>query len=708
MIDANETLETSGIKVPDIRRIEGELDQAAADANIYNKRVGQVVNWWTCAWPNQTVDGRNWGGINPDGSAQEVFPWPGCSDSRLRIVSTIIQEHVTLSLAAFWSAKKQAKSIRPFVSGREVNVTQRMLDWRIGTQMKRELIRELPTALLWRFGGGLAFLKVEWEQQRELAYVPITLQMIGEISSALGLGDVMDKIMDPDKFYDKELIPVLQSLSPVLPTAEARTVLNELRTTGQSELPVASFRVNKPKWTARRPISDVLFPSETCDIQQTRFTAERELVSEAELTDRIVTDGYDADFVTEAIRHKGVFSSWWPVTLNNNNVNSNRDLFELTHFLSWRLDNDVPCLYRTVFNQAASTGNTPLYALHRKFEYDHQQIPLVALRRSYMYRPLLSSIGIAEEAYTDELDIKRQQDGLNDHTDIVRNPPVILPTMRAQAMASQYGPKAVMTAMRPESVVYPPLPPWDNTPIMAMQMVEQRLNRRYPITGGNEVDPEIKALWRQRITQEVNNELDIALEQTLQLMQQYETDEDIARVAGGEPWEYSRKDIQGQFTVSTSIDINMIDTERANMKLDNLAKMMPFKESGVIFNAMAQIIDPDLADALSQDQASPVAMEKETADEYNAIGQILAGMEARKPANAMNQLRLQTIQQILQDPATMQKLQGDEVAQKRLQSRMEYFQNQIQQFQVNPQIGRTLTHPTFSTAQPSEMSMPQQ
>jgi hypothetical protein len=148
----------------------------------------------------------------------------------------------------------------------------------------------------------------------------------------------------------------------------------------------------------------------------------------------------------------------------------------------------------------------------------------------------------------------------------------------------------------------------------------------------------------------------------------------------------------------------MIDTERANMKLDNLAKMMPFKESGVIFNAMAQIIDPDLADALSQDQASPVAMQKEQSDEYNAVGQILAGIEAQKPMNAMNQLRLNTIQQILADPATMQKLQGDQVAQKRLQNRMEYFQNQIQQFSVNPQIGKSLTHPTFTTSQPSQMS----
>ena len=706
-MDKNDTLETTGIRKPDIRRIETELDQACEDSNIYAGRMSQVRSWWLNEWGDQSVDGRNWGGVDSSGKAIEVFPWMGCSDSRLRIVSTIIQEHVTLSLAAFWSAKKQAKSIRPFVSGRETNVTQKMLDWRVGTQMKRELIRELPTALLWRFGGGLSFIKVEWEQQRELAYVPITLDMIGEISSALGLGDVMDRILDPDKAYDKDLITVLQSLSPVLPTAEARTVLNELRESGQSELPVASLRVNKPKWTARRPIYDILFPSETCDIQQTRFTAERELISESELTDRIVTDGYDPDFVEEALKHKGVFSSWWPVTLWNNNINSNRDLVELTHFMSWRLDNDVPCLYNTIFNQAASSGNEPLYAVHEKFKYDHQQIPLVALRRSYMYRPLLSSIGIAEEAYTDELDIKRQQDGINDHTDIVRKPPAILPTMRAQAMANQYGPGGVMTAMRPESVVYPPLPPWDNTPLLAMEMVQQRLDRRYPITGGA-VDPEIKALWRQRITQEVNSELDLALEQTLQLMQQYETDEDIAKVAGGEPWEYSAKDIQGQYTVSTTIDINMIDTERANMKLDNLAKMMPYKESGVIFNMMANIIDPDLADALNADQASPVAMEKEVSDEYSAIGQILAGMEARKPQNAMNQLRLQTIQQILMDPATMQKLQMDEVAQKRIQNRMQYFQDQIQQFQVNPQIGKTLTHPTFTTAKNSPMSMPAQ
>jgi hypothetical protein len=210
---------------------------------------------------------------------------------------------------------------------------------------------------------------------------------------------------------------------------------------------------------------------------------------------------------------------------------------------------------------------------------------------------------------------------------------------------------------------------------------------------------------RQQITTQVLAEFELALEQTFQLMQQYETDEDIQRVAGGEPWNYSRQDIQGQYDVSAACDINLIDTERAQAKLTMLAQLMPFKDSGgLVFNAAANIVDPDLADALGKDQMSPAAMQKEQSDEYNAIGQILSGIEAVKPMMANNQFRLQTIQQIMSDPATMQRVQGDQVAQKRLENRVKFFQNQIQQFQANPQIGRTLATQTFAPNQPGAVS----
>lgn len=704
----DDTLEESGTDTPDLDKIAQELNQANTDSAWYRDRMANTRAWWLCEWPGQSTDGRRWANIL-DCTKDKVFPWDGCSDSRLRVVSTIVQDHVTIGLVAFWSSKKQARSIRPFISGREVNVTQNMLDWRIGTQMKRELLREVPYVLNWRFGGGLCFTKVEWEQQRELVYVPISLDMIARISSQLGLGDVTEKILDPDKTYDRELITVLQSFSPVLPTSEARTILSDLRNTGQSELPTASLRVNKPKWSGKRPLIDVLFPSETWDIQQTRFTAEREVVSESELTDRIVTDGYDPDFVDVALMHKGQSSSWWSQAIPVNYLGSNRDMVELTHTLSWRLDMGVPCLYRTVFNESTMGGGKKsrnLYAVHRKFEYDHGQIPFIAHRRGSMFKPLLHSMGIAEESYTDEIDIKRQQDGLNDRTEIIHQPPMILPTLRAQAMGESYGPRARMTSMRPEGVVFPPLPPMDQTPVIVMQMVQDRLDRRYAIIGGN-VDPEIKAARRTQLANDILGEYELVGEQTLQLMQQFETDEDVQRVAGGDQWNYSKKDIQGQYEISFTCDINLIDNEVASMKLDMLAKLGQFREQGKVYNAAANIVSPDLADMLSEDQASPAAMQKEQDAEYAAVGQIMTGIEPPKPIMAMNNVRLQVIQQIMSQPQVAQQVMQNPVTKKLLENRVKFFMDQIQQTQLNPQIGRTLATQTFQPNQPAPTTQAQ-
>jgi 5'(3')-deoxyribonucleotidase len=197
------------------------------------------------------------------------------------------------------------------------------------------------------------------------------------------------------------------------------------------------------------------------------------------------------------------------------------------------------------------------------------------------------------------------------------------------------------------------------------------------------------------------------LDQTVQLMQQFETDEDIARVAGGEPWNYSRKDIQGQYEISSAVDINNIDIERAAAKMDLIAKMLPFKQAGgVVFKAAANIVDPDLADSLEADEMGPVAQEREANDEYNSISQIMSGIEPRQNMMANPQFRLQIIQQIITDPGFMQKLQGDEVAQKRLQNRIKQYQDQIQQFQNNPAIGRQVATQTFKSQAPALQMTP--
>jgi len=696
MNETDQSLEqVGGNRKPDIAKIKKELEDSNADAGFYIGRWAQQKLWWNCEWDGMSPDGRSWQQLG-----RQPFPWDGCSDSRPRTVDTVIGEHVLLSLFAFWSAQVSTKTPRLFPEAKESNAVGKMLKWCIYTQMKRELINELPVALGWKYAYGLSFLGIRWEQQRQITEMPISLQMLSQLTQALQLPDISQKILDPDREYDKDLITVLQSISPILPTQEARKMLTELRNTGQSTIPTANMRVNQPKWTALRPFVDIWFPSETVDIQTARWTAERELVSEAELTDREVTDGYDPDFVKLALEHKGVFSALSPQTsLSQQTIGSNRDLVELFHFRARVLDNGVPCLYKTILCMAL--GDDDPYAVHRKDEYDHQEYPFAALRRGRKSRPLLHAIGIAEEAYTDEIDIKRQQDGLNDRTELIHQPPMIAPPHRANAIASMYAPRSVMTSLRPDAVVFPPLPPMDQTPVIVMQYVMQRLNRRYPTQNAEGVDPQLVSIYRQFLGVDVLSELEVAFEQTLQLGYQYWSDQDWMEVTGQpKPQQYSQMQIQRKTGVTATTDMTLADPEVAKQKLGMVQELMLLKDAGgLVFQYGANMVDTDLADALTQDQMSPNAMKKETDDEYSAWGQIGAGIYPQEPQMANNQLRMQVIQQILTQPQVQARMGQDKVFATLAQNRIKYFQNQIQQYQTNPQIGRTLATMPFDKSQ---------
>src|SRR4030095_14461137 len=117
-------------------------------------------------------------------------------------------------------------------------------------------------------------LGIEWEQQRRLDYHAISLQDLGAIMSALGAGDdamvqVMETILDPTQ--EDGLTLMVQQLSPILSRPDARKIVQSLRETGMAAVPVAYPFINKPRWTALRPCVDVLFPSETSDLQEGRW-----------------------------------------------------------------------------------------------------------------------------------------------------------------------------------------------------------------------------------------------------------------------------------------------------------------------------------------------------------------------------------------------------------------------------------------------------
>lgn len=701
----DETLEQADVKEPDLSLLLNELRQAQSDATNYYNRMETSRLWWRSEWRGQTTDGRQ-----HSDEMGEVFPWEGAYDSRTRVVQTLIREHVNYALYVFWNAKIQARSIRPLTQGRQKSVAQRMLEWRIYNHMQSELMRELPLYFGWRYGYGLALMWIEWEQQRLVQNFDVNLATLDDIltggKAQQGqsiMPELLDLFADPER--TKEARDLIKGLSPLLSNGEAGKIVKDLREVRSAKLPVSHLLSNKPKWTALRPAIDVLIPSQESNIQQARFISLRELVTESELTDRIGTHNYDPDFVEEAVKHKGEFADWMQQTQWKYSASdSDRDMIELHHFYYKSIaEKEVPRVYRTVFNEA-SIGGHNLYATHGMLEYDHGQYPCVVGRRTFEHRPILSSQGIAEEAYTDEMNIKTQLDGIGNRTDIVLAPPLIVPSTRVDAVRGTFGPREIMGVNRPNEINWMPLPPFDNTPLEFIRLVQERLDRRYPLY--NQQNKELSQIYRMQEGKALLNEIELIVEQTFQLMQQYETDEEVAQVAGQmeHPFHADPQAIQGKHEIVATIDFRMLDEDFAQKKLDLIAKAMPFKESQMMFKMAVEAIDPDAADAIAQDQMSPSAQEKEKRSVHEDVSQMMNGIEPPMPMMANHQLHLQTIQQIMSQPNMMQRLQGLPDSQKLIQNRVKFHQNQIQQFQANPQIGRALSTSAFQPKQPPELA----
>jgi hypothetical protein len=195
------------------------------------------------------------------------------------------------------------------------------------------------------------------------------------------------------------------------------------------------------------------------------------------------------------------------------------------------------------------------------------------------------------------------------------------------------------------------------------------------------------------------------VEMTFQLMQQFEVDEEATKVAGNlqRPFHVDSKEIQGRYEITATIDFRMLDEDFASKKLDLLAKLAPLKESTMLYKMAVEAVDPDAADAMISDQVSPAAQEKEKRQVRDDVTAMFQGIETPLPMTANHQLHIQTIQQILSQPNVMARLQALPDTQKLIQNRMQFHQRQIQQYQVNPTVGRALQTKAFQPQQAPEL-----
>jgi hypothetical protein len=699
-----------------LRELSSELVQSTRDAFWWYSRSEAAYHSRLNFWNGQSADGRKHGA---DLNAMP-FPWEGASDMRPRSIDALVNEQVSLMIQAFTKANTQAVGMNAtdVEWSRKVSTLMRYMVW---NKMRPQVRRELALAANWRQVYGSSLMAVMWDQQMRRTTQEVTIDGLATMAAASddqqmveqAKQQILTKFLDPT--FEPENLRMIMQLSPILKTGAARKCLRELQTSGATTIPVPEVFAAMPRWQALLPMIDVFFPTTTDDIQRSPWVAHRERLTEGELRDRINTHGYDADWVEECIKHKGTIIDSLTsnlLLLSESRRNfwgvldySQRDLIEIFHYFRKSIDDDgLPCVYNTVLCLPVRD----MVGLDEPLPYEHGLYPYVTFQREHIARTILESRGVASIADSWQNEIKVQRDARTDRTSISVLPPILVPPSRG-AMNLTFGPGSKFPQRRGEEISWMAPPPADGGSIEIEKASQASLDTYF----GRPTDlcpQSISQLHQQDLVDAWLLELRGVIAQTLQLCQQFMTDEQVTRIVGALPqaWNVGKDEVENMFHFSLEFDVRDLNSELLKEKLTLLNTLvLPNDRFGrVDFAKLTELtmraIDPNMAEMVLQPMEQ--ATQAQVADEKDAIAKMVAGIEPEmNPAPGLNyQLHLQTLQQSIQaNPELQQMISARPILAQMVENRVKFFQFQLQQ-QQNAQTGRVGTQPVLQQGNPPQ------
>lgn len=721
---------TRELPIP-IDTLRKEIEQACITGTEWHDRRDHSDRVRFAIWEGQDRSGRKLAkNLNT-----QPFPWEGASDARIRLADEVTNEQAKILAQAFARAKIQTAAREADDLARSATTTI-LLDYCTRTLMADHIRQEVKFLADYRQHYGCGVLCVNWERRVEAEPKTITLDAITQMAIEAGLDRLGQEVeaaaaddIEPDPVELEEAAAEIQAasidevqtlfLDPAresegiaaimqitgLPEKSAKRVLRDLRKDGAADYHVPYISVNRPRWTARIPFVDVFFPVDTSTIQDARWIAEVEWVSETELRSRALAEGWDSAWVHEVIS-KGLGKSHpWLTTGGNDRTTTTRlttqgyhtseeelHKFEVqiihSHYRAMGPDN-LPAMFRTIWHPMVEDK----VAVHEMLPYRHGQIPAILTRRECVLRSAMESRGVSDIIATHQGEIKVQRDARTDRTSLATLPPTIVPAGRA-GNRMLIGPGAQIPERRANELKFMEPPRHDMGSIEMENATRQDVDRYFGRLGQS-VQPPVAVLHQQDMVDDFLTDLNLALVQTLQLMQQFMDPELTIRVAGTDAiLPVTRDEIQGRYDVTASFDVRDLDPEYMSKKITMVGTMvLPMDSSGRIDRgALAEwainAIDPILAKRVVV--SAETANAKETEEEKAALAMMAAGVEPIMPENSgMNHpLRMQTLQAAIQaNPALQQRLAEDQMFSAMVQARVKFHNQAIMQEQ-NKTIGR--------------------
>ena len=669
-------------KEPDIGYLSEAYRRTQSDLGEWLDRRQRDYDTRHCLWAGKSNDFKK---HSSQSSTGKVFPWESASDQEIRLAD----ENISSRLAMCMNSVRRANIVATPVESNDIersNVVSMFIKWLINAKMD-EFYPQVELGLNHFFEKGMMVHYVWYEQQELKQQQTIKLEEIAQALPQIA-GAIQDGSMD------EELTEVLKEQFKVS-KAKALSMLREMRSDGETTVPVTRQVVSRPKIKALAPDEDVFWPSYTIDPQEAPYMFHVVSMTPEQLKGKINTEDWSEEFIDAAIEIAGNGS-------NDDNLYTLRDEDEFTRtndndlirivYCYQRLldDDNTPGIFCTIYHPDIPD----LYAKHQLLDYAHGKYPFVISTLEKTSKRMYSSRSMPEIIEGPQQVLKSETDAAIDAQSITTLPPLLHPFGRSP---SAWGPGVRVPYRTPDEYRFADTPRGSGVNVELRRYIVEQVNRYFGRPGPG-IDPMEAQMKQQECVDKVFHHLKHVIDQVFSLYQQYGPDEEYFRVTGvqdmqkyskGNPGE--RFDFYMQFDVASQDPEQMLERVKAIAQLGGqLDKSGVLDTEKLLVMAVGQIL-PGAAESvmLPKETGSQKAVE----EERQTIAEIYAGVPPNVRPNDAHEMKLQVFQQWLQQPDVAQKVQQDPALQERISNYMQQRNMQIQQKQ-NAEIGKLGAAPT--------------
>ncbi len=668
-------------KEPDIGYLQETYRRTQSDLGEWIDRRQRDYDTRNCLWNGKSDDFKKHSSLSATG---EVFPWEGASDQNCQLVHEAINTMVAQSLNSIRRAQIVANPIESDDIERS-NVISNFIRWLINSRMD-EFYDQVELGLNHLYEKGMMVHYCYWESQDLKQQQSIQLDQVAQV-----LPQIAQAIQDGS--MDEELSSALKDQFKVS-KAKARGMLREMRSDGETTIPVTRRVINQPRIKALAPDEDVFWPSYTIDPQEAPYVFHVLNMTPEQLRSKINTEGWDEEFVDKAIelaQRGDTDTQINNLRLQDEVIRNDDETIRVIYCYQRLLDeDDVPGIFCTIFCE-----NVPdVFAKHQLLDYGHGKYPFVVTTYEKTSKRLYHSRSVSELGEGPQNILKIEEDASIDRQSISTLPPLLVPYGRSP---SKWGPGVRVPYRTLGEYRFADVPRFDGGSISVRQYVKEGFDR---LIGRNApgVDPIEAQMKQQRNIDKVFHHLRGVIDQVYTLYQQYGPDAEFFRVTGmndmqkfmkGSPNE--RFDFYLQFDAATQDPNQMLERVKTIGELGGLLD----KNGTLDTERLLQLAIGQVLPGASE----KVLLPKETAsqnavnEERQTIAELVAGVPPNVKPQDAHELKMQVFQQWLAQPDVQQKAQQDPALQERIQGYMQQRNFAIQQ-QQNAQIGRLGAMPT--------------